>query len=324
MRVVRLSLAASILVTGSIAAAAVEMTRPFEVLEQTRRAMIELDQRQRREGAERVKREKEEEARRSREEAAQRKRERDEKARQEVERKRDAAAVKTDQGARASPTGVPPAPAAAPAPADGSRVQDAAAASPATRQPPGPQSPVATQDGARAATAPATPQPAAGPTDARKPQGQREPAESRVGGNQGQDKPKEAVPSAPPAVAASTATPGPAAAPAVRKETIAASRLRRMNLYNARGDKLGDVERVLQSTDGTFHIVIGAGGFLGFRERDVRIPLDRVTIRGDRLVARDLTDDQVKVMPVFDRNDRAYRDLARNATVPMVRDQTGK
>jgi hypothetical protein len=97
-----------------------------------------------------------------------------------------------------------------------------------------------------------------------------------------------------------------------------------MNLYNERGDKLGDVERVLRSPDGNFHIVIGAGGFLGIRERDVRIPLDRVTIRGDRLMIQGLTDDQVKVMPVFDRKDRTYRDLARNAMVPVVGDPSGK
>jgi len=90
-----------------------------------------------------------------------------------------------------------------------------------------------------------------------------------------------------------------------------------MNLYNERGDELGDVERVMQSPDGNLHIVIGAGGFLGMRERDVRIPLERVTIRGDRLMIQGLTDDQVRIMPVFDRNDRTFRELEGNATVPL-------
>jgi hypothetical protein len=94
-----------------------------------------------------------------------------------------------------------------------------------------------------------------------------------------------------------------------------------MNLYNDRGAKLGDVERVVQSSDGNFHIVIGARGFLRIRDRDVRIPLERVTMLGDRLVAQGLTADQVKGMPVFDRKDRAYRDVARNTLVPMVRDE---
>jgi sporulation protein YlmC with PRC-barrel domain len=95
-----------------------------------------------------------------------------------------------------------------------------------------------------------------------------------------------------------------------------------MNLYNENGDKLGDVKRVVQSPDANFHIVIGAGGFLGIRERDVRIPLERVTIRGSRLVIQGLTDDQVRIMPVFDRSDRTYRDLTRNTTVLITRDQS--
>ena len=80
MRLVKLSLAASILVQTGIAAAAVEMTRPFEALEQSRRAMNELDGRQKREEVERARREKEQEVKRKSEEAGQRKRERQEKA----------------------------------------------------------------------------------------------------------------------------------------------------------------------------------------------------------------------------------------------------
>jgi len=80
----------------------------------------------------------------------------------------------------------------------------------------------------------------------------------------------------------------------------------------------------VRSADGNVYIVIGAGGFLGIRERDVRIPLERVTIRGDRLMVQGLTDDQVRIMPVFDRKDRTYRDLARYITVPIVRDQSEK
>ena len=106
------------------------------------------------------------------------------------------------------------------------------------------------------------------------------------------------------------------AAPIASGNAVAVSRLITMDLHNDRGDRLGDVERVVQSADGKFHIVIGTGGFLGMRERDVRIPLDDgVTIRSDRLVIKGLTDDQVKAMPAFDSSDRRYRSLARNATV---------
>ena len=79
---------------SGIRAAAVEMVRPFEALEQSRRARIELDKRLNREEAERRKREKEQEAKRQGEAAEQRKRERQEKAQQEAQRKREAAAAK--------------------------------------------------------------------------------------------------------------------------------------------------------------------------------------------------------------------------------------
>jgi hypothetical protein len=96
-----------------------------------------------------------------------------------------------------------------------------------------------------------------------------------------------------------------------------------MDLHNERGDRLGDVERVVQSADGKFHIVVGTGGFLGMRERDVRIPLgDGVTIRSDRLVIKGLTGDQVKAMPVFDSGDRKYRNLPQSATVRVDGDQS--
>ena len=115
MRLVKLSLAASIFVISATAAAAVEMTRPFEVLAQFRRAMTEFDKRQKGEEAERKKREKEHEAKRKREEVEQRKREAARKAEQEAQHKRHAAATTAAQDARPPSTSLPPHPLAAPA-----------------------------------------------------------------------------------------------------------------------------------------------------------------------------------------------------------------
>jgi sporulation protein YlmC with PRC-barrel domain len=328
MRLVKLSLAASILVTSGIATAAAEMTRPFEVLEQTRRAMSELDQRQRREGVERQKQQQAQEAKRKREEAEQRKREREEKAQKETQRKREEAEQRTREREKAQQEAQRKRDAAAATAAQGVPTAPSQATTQAPERQPPVQSvpPVRTQVGANPPMASPTAPPATGPADERRPQARPEPAETRAGATQGEGEPDKRVPGGPPPAAGSRATPGhaPAAAAAAGTRAIAVSRLKRMNLYNDRGDKLGDVERVLQSPDGSFHIVIGAGGFLGIRERDVRIPLDRVTMRGDRLMIQGLTDDQVKVMPVFDRKDRTYRDLARNAMVPVVRDPSGK
>jgi sporulation protein YlmC with PRC-barrel domain len=363
MRLAKLCLTASILIATGTGAAAVEMVRPYEALELSRRAMIELDKRQKREDVERQTRVKEQEAQRKREEAEQRKREREEKAQQETQRKRDAAAAKADQGARPSPANLPPQPSAAPGAQTAETAeprrqpdisfappqqqvqakhpqplaQNAASARPqvnvkladpqaSAQAPTAP--PRATTEAAErqlrvqnapparqqvGAQPPTEPPLATGQADEHRPQASVEPTESRVGVNQGQGEPQGRVQSGSPPAAGATPDNVPSAAPAA----IAVSRLKRMNLYNERGDKLGDVERVVQSADGHFHIVIGAGGFLGIRERDVRIPLEQVTVRGDRLVIQDLTDDQVRIMPVFDRKDRTYRELARNTTVPI-------
>lgn len=98
---------------------------------------------------------------------------------------------------------------------------------------------------------------------------------------------------------------------------IVASELMDMNLYNARGDELGDVERVVVGTRGDHHIVIGAGGFLGIGERDVAIPLDRVAVRGDRLVIRGVTEDQIRTMPAFERNAAGFRDVLGTQTIQV-------
>jgi sporulation protein YlmC with PRC-barrel domain len=71
------------------------------------------------------------------------------------------------------------------------------------------------------------------------------------------------------------------------------------NLYNAKGDVLGDVEQVVRGGDGHTSIVIGHGGILGLGEKQVAVPLDKVAMNGDRLVAHGVTDDQIKSMPTW-------------------------
>jgi len=81
------------------------------------------------------------------------------------------------------------------------------------------------------------------------------------------------------------------------RHALAVSRLKDMNLYNANGDMLGDVEHVMSDGQGRNSIVIGKGGFLGLGEKQVAIPLNNVVMRGDRLVTHDLSDEQIKAMP---------------------------
>lgn len=100
-------------------------------------------------------------------------------------------------------------------------------------------------------------------------------------------------------------------------QSLTVSRLDRMKLYNVQGNELGDVERVVQGPDGKQYIVIGSGGFLGMGEKHVAIPVERVTMRGDRLITQGLTEDQIRSMPSFDRNDRSFRQLEGNQPVQV-------
>jgi predicted outer membrane protein len=100
-------------------------------------------------------------------------------------------------------------------------------------------------------------------------------------------------------------------------QQITVSRLNSMNLYNARNEQLGDVERVIQGQDGKTYIVIGHGGFLGLGEKKVALPLERVALRGDRLIIQGLSDDQIKAMPAWNADARDARELDRNQQVPL-------
>jgi sporulation protein YlmC with PRC-barrel domain len=112
------------------------------------------------------------------------------------------------------------------------------------------------------------------------------------------------------AVAAQSATTGAAnSRPQSNVRSVAVERLKDMNLYNVKGNDLGDVERVVLGQQGKTYIVIGHGGFLGLGEKRVAIPLENVWSRGDRLITRGLTDDQIKAMPDWTQQVRNYRDL---------------
>src|SRR3954449_10935086 len=86
-----LVLVAFLLAASPFDAVAVELVNPHDVLNQTKRDMIELDKRTERDKAERQKEEKEREARQKQEAAERQKREKAEKTQQGAQRKREAA-----------------------------------------------------------------------------------------------------------------------------------------------------------------------------------------------------------------------------------------
>lgn len=83
-----------------------------------------------------------------------------------------------------------------------------------------------------------------------------------------------------------------------------------MDVVNARGVQLGDVENVvIDPGDGRQLAVIAHGGFLGLGEKKVALPLENMVMTGERLVIRGVTEDEIRAMPAFDDGDRTYRAL---------------
>ncbi len=112
-------------------------------------------------------------------------------------------------------------------------------------------------------------------------------------------------------------TTGALAAPML---TMPVSRLEDMTLYNAREEKLGEVEAVMAGPGGGTFAVVSYGGFLGLGERRVAIPMESLAMRGDRLLTDALTDDQLKGLPDFERN-AGYREIegAQTAQLRVLR-----
>jgi sporulation protein YlmC with PRC-barrel domain len=84
-------------------------------------------------------------------------------------------------------------------------------------------------------------------------------------------------------------------------QRIAVSDITGRPLVNARGNELGEVERVVMSPQqpGEAFAVVAYGGFLGVGEKRVTIPLRDLTLRGDELVVEGMTDDQLRELPDF-------------------------
>ncbi|MBJ6126811.1 PRC-barrel domain-containing protein [Microvirga splendida] len=86
---------------------------------------------------------------------------------------------------------------------------------------------------------------------------------------------------------------------------LAVSQLEDMDVYNARGNELGEVERVIVTPQGRRFVVVEAGGFLGIGSDRVAFPLERFWMRGDRLVIRGVTEEDIEAMD-------DYRDTVDN------------
>jgi sporulation protein YlmC with PRC-barrel domain len=137
--------------------------------------------------------------------------------------------------------------------------------------------------------------------------------------------PAPAAPPAPPVTTSpapnpSTRTPVPLPAAPPRQMTVAD--VTEKDLTGSNNDEVGDIARVVESNaDKKQHLVISRGGFLGLFETEVMIPLENVAAKGDRIVLRNVSEEQLKTLPKFDSNDTAYRRLEDNQSITLTEEK---
>src|SRR5215218_2662563 len=85
------------------------------------------------------------------------------------------------------------------------------------------------------------------------------------------------------------------AQPATPMKQMTVSALPAKDLVGATDNEVGDIERVVESNaDKKQFLVISRGGFLGLFETEVLVLLENVAAQRDRIVLRNLTEEQTK------------------------------
>ncbi|HEV7253057.1 MAG TPA: PRC-barrel domain-containing protein, partial [Mesorhizobium sp.] len=97
------------------------------------------------------------------------------------------------------------------------------------------------------------------------------------------------------------------------------SELMDREVYNLRGEQIGDIERILRDAEGQLYAVLGHGGFLGLGEKQVLVRMQDIAMADDRLVIPGLTDDQIRAIPEFDLDEAgtAYTELEENENADL-------
>ena len=93
-----------------------------------------------------------------------------------------------------------------------------------------------------------------------------------------------------------------------------------MDLYNRRGQELGDVERIVVGENTKLYAVIAAGAILEMGEPKVGIALDRLAVRGDRLLIQGITEDEIRALPRWTQAGERPLSGAEVAPVTVVMD----
>ena len=124
------------------------------------------------------------------------------------------------------------------------------------------------------------------------------------------------APVAPSASETQSSTTAPAQ-PATPMKQMAVSALTARILWAPETTRWVISSAVESNADKKQYLVISRGGFLGLFETEVLVPLENVAAQGDRIVFRNLTEEQVKALPKYTTDDKAYRNLKGSQIVSL-------
>lgn len=86
----------------------------------------------------------------------------------------------------------------------------------------------------------------------------------------------------------------------VRPFNLTVDQIEDMDLVDASGAEIGDIEELLADSSGQVAAVtVEAGGFLGIGEREAVVGIDQIRLIDDRLVT-ELTKEQIEQLPTWD------------------------
>jgi sporulation protein YlmC with PRC-barrel domain len=88
-------------------------------------------------------------------------------------------------------------------------------------------------------------------------------------------------------------------------QAITASELEGKQVFNERGEQIGEVENLVRSTaDDQLYVVIDHGGFMEFGEKTVALSLEGLLLQGDRIIVPQLSNEEIAALPEFQAGDR--------------------
>jgi sporulation protein YlmC with PRC-barrel domain len=113
------------------------------------------------------------------------------------------------------------------------------------------------------------------------------------------DAPKQAAIDAPAAVVITDLTVSKDGKKMVAPLGAPVDQIAEMDVYDAKGKKIGEVDSVLEDKNGEAKaIAVGHGGFLGFGEKHVVLTLDQVKLKDGTLVT-EISEDQLAEQPAW-------------------------